>query len=69
MTQTVQFDDLQVDLSQPLKDRPDVIVIATSDGRCTVIGDGLDPFTADEYRQFYRSVNNDRGLRRQAATS
>ena len=42
----VQFDDFRIELSQPLKDRPDVIVVATSDGRRCVLGDGMDPFTA-----------------------
>jgi len=54
MTTAVQLDNFRVELSQPLKDRPDVIVIATSDGRRSVIGDGRDLFTADEYRQFDR---------------
>ena len=48
----VQLDNFRVELSQPLADRPDVILIATSDGRRTILGDGHDPFTADEYRQF-----------------
>ena len=48
---TVQLDNFRVELSQPLKHRPNVIVIATSDGRRSVIGDGQDLFTVDEYRQ------------------
>ncbi len=55
MTTAVQLDNVLVELSQPFKHRPDVIVIATSDGRRTVIGDGQDPFTADEYRQIDRT--------------
>ena len=51
MTTAVQLDNCRVELSQPLKHRPDVIVVATSDGRRCVLGDGQDPFTADEYRQ------------------
>ncbi len=51
---TVQLDNFRVELSQPLKHRPNVIVIATSDGRRSVIGDGQDLFTADEYRQIDR---------------
>ena len=54
MTTAVQLDNCSVELSQPLKHRPDVIVIATSDGRRSVIGDGPDLFTADEYRQIDR---------------
>ncbi len=55
MTTAVQLDNFRVELSQPLKHRPDVILIATSDGRRTVIGDGQDLFTADEYRQIDRA--------------
>ena len=51
---TVQLDNFRVELSQPLKHRPNVIVIVTSDGRRSVIGDGQDLFTAEEYRQFDR---------------
>ena len=51
---SVQLDNFRVELSQPLKHRPDVIVIATSDGRRSVIGDGQDLFTVDEYRQIER---------------
>lgn len=47
----VQLDNVRVELSQPLKDRPDVIVIATSDGRRAILGDDHDPFSVDEYRQ------------------
>ena len=54
MTTAVQLDKFSVELSQPLKHRPDVIVIATSDGRRSVIGDGQDLFTVDEYRQLSR---------------
>ena len=56
MTTAVQLDNTRVELSQPLKHRPDVIVIVTSDGRRTVIGDGQDLFTADEYRQIDRQA-------------
>ena len=54
MTTAVQLDNCRVELSQPLKHRPDVIVIVTSDGRRSVIGDGQDLFTVDEYRQIDR---------------
>ena len=54
MTTAVQLDRFSVELSQPLKHRPDVLVIATSDGRRSIIGDGQDLFTADEYRQIER---------------
>ena len=54
MTTAVQLDNFRVELSQPLKHRPDVIVIVTSDGRRSVIGDGQDLFTVDEYRQIER---------------
>ncbi len=50
----VQLDDFRIELSQPLKDRPDVIVITASDGRRAILGDGQDLFTADEYRQIDR---------------
>lgn len=50
-TQAVHFENFDVELSQPLNDRPDVVLITTSDGRRTVIGDGQDLFTIDEYRQ------------------
>ena len=55
-TRNVQLDNVFVELSQPLKHRPDVIVIATSDGRRSVIGDGQDLFTVDEYRQIDRQA-------------
>ena len=51
---SVQLGNCRVELSQPLQHRPDVIVIATSDGRRSVIGDGQDLFTVDEYRQIDR---------------
>ena len=54
MTTAVQLDNCRIELSQPLKHRPNVIVIVTSDGRRSVIGDGPDLFTADEYRQIDR---------------
>jgi len=50
----VQLDDFRIELSQPLKDRPDVIVITASDGRRAILGDGQDLFTVDEYRQIDR---------------
>ena len=53
---TVQFENFSVELSQPLEDRPDVILIATSDGRRSIIGDGQDLFTADEYLQINRQT-------------
>ncbi len=52
--QTVHFDNFDVELSQPLADRQDVILITTSDGRRSVIGDGQDLFTVDEYQQIER---------------
>ena len=39
-TQTVQLKNCAVELSQPVKGRPGIIVVATSDGRKAVIGDG-----------------------------
>ena len=56
MTQTVHFDNFDVELSQPLDDRQNVILITTSDGRRSVIGDGQDLFTTDEYRQIDRML-------------
>ncbi len=53
-TQTVHFDNFDVELSQPLDDRQNVVLITTSDGRRSVIGDGQDLFTIDEYRQIDR---------------
>ncbi len=53
-TQAVHFDNFDVELSQPLKDRPDVVVITASDGRITILGDGHDPFSIEEYRQIDR---------------
>ena len=50
-TQAVHFENFDVELSQPLKHRPDVIVIASSDGRKTILGDGEGFLTVDEYRQ------------------
>jgi len=47
----VQLDDCSIELTQPLKDRPDVVVIAASDGRRTILGDGQYPFSVDEYRK------------------
>ena len=49
--QAVHFVNFDVELSQPLEDRPDVVLITTTDGRCTILGDGQDLFTADEYQQ------------------
>ena len=60
MTTAVQLDNFRVELSQPLQHRPDVIVIVTSDGRRSIIGDGQDLFTADEYRQFERQNRFDK---------
>ena len=56
---TIQFGDFHIELSQPLKDRPDVIVITASDGRRTILGDGIDPFTADEYRQIAQRLHTE----------
>ena len=50
-TQAVHFENFDVELSQPLNDRPDVVLITTTDGRRTILGDGPDLFTANEYRQ------------------
>ena len=57
---SVQLDNCRVELSQPLKHRPDVILIATSDGRRTILGDGCEPFSADEYRQMDRQNRVDK---------
>lgn len=51
---SVQLDNCSVELSQPLKDRPDVILIVTGDGRRSIIGDGQDLFTANEYQKIDR---------------
>ena len=51
---TVKLENTIVELSQPLPERPDVILIQTDDGRTSIIGDGQDPFTAKEYRQMDR---------------
>ncbi len=59
-TKNVQLANVFVELSQPFRHRPAVIVIATSDGRRSVIGDGQDPFTADEYRQIDRQNRLDK---------
>ncbi len=53
---TVQFENFRIELSQPLDNRPDVVLIKATDGRIAILGDGLladglDPFSADEYRQ------------------
>lgn len=56
---TVQLENFRVELSQPLEDRPDVLLIATSDGRRTILGDGYDPFSADEHRQIDSHMNTD----------
>ncbi len=53
-TQAVHFENFAVELSQPLKDRPDVVVVATSDGRRCVLGD-QDPFSVEEFRQIANS--------------
>ncbi len=47
----VHFNNFDVELSQPLEDRPDVVLIKTSDGRIAILGDGHDPFSVDEYQQ------------------
>ncbi len=51
---SVQLDNFRVELSQPLVHRPNVLVITTSDGRRSIMGDGQDLFTAEEYRQIER---------------
>ena len=52
MVQTVHFENFDVELSQPLDDRQNVILITTSDGRRSILGDGYEPFSTDEYCQF-----------------
>jgi len=52
----VQLDDCSIELTQPLKDRPDVVLITASDGRRTILGDGRDPFSIDEYQQINRDT-------------
>ena len=56
MMTTVQVGNCCVELSQPLKHRPNVIVITASDGRRAILGDGQDLFTANEYRQIDRQA-------------
>ncbi|MCH8931147.1 MAG: hypothetical protein IIA98_09580 [Proteobacteria bacterium] len=48
---TVKFENFDIELSQPLPDRPEVVLIVASDGRRTILGEVWDPFTADEHRQ------------------
>ena len=50
-TKAVHFNNFDVELSQPLEDRPDVVLIKASDGRIAILGDGHDPFTVGEYRR------------------
>ncbi len=57
---SVQLGNCRVELSQPLQHRPDVIVIATTDGRRSIIGDGQDLFTDDEYRQMDSQPHKER---------
>jgi hypothetical protein len=38
---------LEIDLSQPLPDRPRVVLVEAKDGRRAVLGDGLDPTEAE----------------------
>jgi hypothetical protein len=52
------LENLSVELSQPIQNRPELIVVTTSDGRCAILGDGREPFTADEYRE----MDNGRAL-------
>ena len=51
MLASVQLDNFCIELSQPLEDRPDVVLITASDGRRALLGDGQELFTIDEYRQ------------------
>lgn len=60
MTIAVQLDNTRVELSQPLKHRPDVILVTTNDGRRAILGDRQDPFSADEYRQMDRQNRLDK---------
>lgn len=57
---TVKFDNFAIELSQPLAERPDVVLIVASDGRRTILGDAWDPFSADEHRQIDSQRRNDR---------
>ena len=52
--QTVKFENFDIELSQPLPDRPEVVLIVASDGRRTILGEVWDPFTSDEHRQIDR---------------
>ena len=61
-TQAIHFENFDVELSQPLKDRPDVVLITASDGRRSILGDGRDPFSADEYRQIDRQNRSEENL-------
>jgi len=58
-TQAVHFENFDVELSQPLNDRPDVVLITTTDGRRTILGDGHEPFSTDEYRLMDRQTRLD----------
>lgn len=62
---TVDLDHYRVELLQPLRHRPDVIVVTTSDGRRAILGDGRDPFTAGEYR----AIDESTAAPRSAATT
>lgn len=50
MTNEVQLKGMTVRLSQPLADRPDVLVVETGDGRRSIIGD-RHPFTAEDFER------------------
>lgn len=53
---TVDLGNFKVELLQPLRRRPDVIVVTTSDGRRAILGDGREPFTAAEYSAIDKST-------------
>lgn len=55
--QTVKFDNFSLELSQPLPDRPEVVLIVASDGRQTILGEVWDPFSDEEHRQIDRHAH------------
>ena len=57
MTTTVQLDDTRIELSRPLADRPDVIVVMTDDGRRAILGDGRDFVIAGDFEALWEAMN------------
>ena len=66
MTRTVQLDDTRIELSRPLADRPDVIVVMTDDGRRAILGDGREFVMAGDLEALWEAMNT-RGRERERA--